>query len=202
MASCWASAARACGSLLMLLRFSDGFAQADYAREKRWADEITPGLVVGDAVQLDAKSAQVHGHLYAGAAAGPAVIVVHGLGVHPDWTLVNALRSRLADHGYATLSMQMPVLAATAKAEEYPPVFPEAAERLARGGRVPSRQRSSQDSDRFAQHGLAHGQLLSGAQYRRRRVGRNRPAGTLCRAGETLDAGARPLWRTRISPMC
>src|SRR5580765_2874984 len=30
--------------------------QPDYAREKRWADEITPGLVVGDAIYLQQKS--------------------------------------------------------------------------------------------------------------------------------------------------
>ena len=28
------------------------FAQADYAREQRWADEITPAILVGDPVQL------------------------------------------------------------------------------------------------------------------------------------------------------
>ena len=28
----------------------------DYAREKRWADEITPALVVGDAIYLAQKS--------------------------------------------------------------------------------------------------------------------------------------------------
>jgi hypothetical protein len=28
------------------------FAQADYAREQRWASEITPAILVGDPVQL------------------------------------------------------------------------------------------------------------------------------------------------------
>ena len=41
-----------------------------------------------------------------------AVIVVHGLGVHPDWNLIGDLRTRLAERGYATLAVQMPVLAA------------------------------------------------------------------------------------------
>jgi DNA-binding CsgD family transcriptional regulator len=39
------------------------------------------------------------------------VIVVHGLGVHPDRGLINPLRSQLAEQGYATLPVQMPVLA-------------------------------------------------------------------------------------------
>jgi pimeloyl-ACP methyl ester carboxylesterase len=122
--------------LLALALPASAFAQADYAREKRWADEITPGILVGDAIQLDLPSGRKFLGIYAPArAAGPAVIVVHGLGVHPDWNLINALRSGLADQGYATLSIQMPVLAAEAKADRYPPLFPEAAERIAAAAR-------------------------------------------------------------------
>lgn len=104
----------------------------DYAREKRWADEITPALVVGDAVYLAQKSGHKFLALYTEARnARAAVIVVHGLGVHPDWGLIGALRSQLADHGYSTLSVQMPVLGADAKRDEYAALFPDAAERLA-----------------------------------------------------------------------
>ena len=118
--------------LVFLLATSTAYAQADYAREKRWADEITPAILVGDAVHLELPSGRKFLGIYAAARpAAPAVVVVHGLGVHPDWNLVNALRSQLADQGYATLSIQMPVLAADAKAEQYPPVFPEAADRIA-----------------------------------------------------------------------
>lgn len=107
------------------------FAQADYAREKRWADEITPAILVGDPVQLELKSGRKFLAIYApNAKAAAGVIVVHGQGVHPDWGLINALRSRLAEQGYATLSVQMPVLAAEARGDQYPPLFPEAAERL------------------------------------------------------------------------
>jgi len=103
----------------------------DLAREKRWADEITPSILVGDAVYLSLKS----GHKFLAihtpsAKARAGVIVVHGLGVHPDWGLNNPLRSQLAEQGYATLSVQMPVLASDAKAEAYPALFPEAAARL------------------------------------------------------------------------
>lgn len=117
--------------LLLLIAAALAHAAPDYAREKRWADEVTPGLVVGDAVYLAQQSGHRFLALYT-AVAPPraAVIVVHGLGVHPDWALIGALRSRLSDQGYTTLSVQMPVLAATAKGEEYPPLFPDAAERL------------------------------------------------------------------------
>jgi dienelactone hydrolase len=117
--------------LLYFLCVTPALAQADYAREKRWADEITPAILVGDAVYLTQKS----GHKFlaihtANPKARAGVIVVHGMGVHPDWNLINALRSQLSEQGYATLSLQMPVLAADAKGEQYPALFPEAAERL------------------------------------------------------------------------
>jgi dienelactone hydrolase len=59
------------------------------------------------------------------------MIVVHGLGIHPDWGLIGALRSDLPDHGYTTLAIQMPVLAADAKGEDYAALFGDAGERLA-----------------------------------------------------------------------
>jgi dienelactone hydrolase len=117
--------------LFSIFYSSHALAQADYAREKRWADEITPAILVGDPVYLAQKS----GHKFLAihtpnAKARAGVIVVHGMGVHPDWNLINALRSQLAEQGYATLSLQMPVLAADAKGEQYPALFAEAAERL------------------------------------------------------------------------
>ncbi len=117
--------------ILSLIASAVSFAQADYAREKRWADEITPGLVVGDAVYLAQKSGHKFLAIYTEVTQPrAAVITVHGIGVHPDWALIGALRSGLADQGYATLSVQMPVLAADAKGEEYPALFPDAADRL------------------------------------------------------------------------
>ena len=122
--------------LLALAMPAHAQTQPDYAREKRWADEITPAILVGDPVQLELASGRRFLGIYAPAKpGGPAVVVVHGLGVHPDWNLVNALRSQLADQGYATLSIQMPVLAADAKAEQYSPLYPEAAERIGAAAR-------------------------------------------------------------------
>ncbi|HQS99893.1 MAG TPA: DUF3530 family protein [Thiobacillus sp.] len=104
----------------------------DYAREAKWADEVVPGLVVGDAVYLQTP----RGHhkfltLFTPVdGAKQALIVVHGMGIHPDWGMVGTLRTELSDRGFTTLSIQMPILAADAKGEDYPPTFPEAAERL------------------------------------------------------------------------
>lgn len=55
---------------------------------------------------------------------------MHGIGVHPEHGLIGVLRSRLADLGYTTLSIQMPILAVEADAKAYQPLFPEAAERI------------------------------------------------------------------------
>lgn len=105
----------------------------DYGREKKWADEIVPGLVVGDAVYLETPRTQ-HKFLtlYTPVPdARTAAIVIHGTGIHPDWGLVGTLRTALADRGITTLSIQMPILAADVKSEAYHALFPEAAARIA-----------------------------------------------------------------------
>lgn len=115
----------------LLLSFALSASAADYAREKKWADEIAPGIVVGDPVFLELKQGHKFLTLYTEAAQPKAaVIVVHGLGVHPDWNLIGVLRSGLAEQGYTTLSVQMPVLAADAQSDAYPATFDEAAARL------------------------------------------------------------------------
>src|ERR1022692_308283 len=75
----------------------------DYAREARLAQEIVPAIVVGDAVYLaTARQPRVLA-LYTDASspaiAKAAAIVVHGVGVHPDWALINGLRTGLAEAG-------------------------------------------------------------------------------------------------------
>ena len=105
----------------------------DRAREERWAREVVPSIVVGDPVYLaTAASPKVLAILAvpAGAAAG-GIVVVHGLGVHPDWGLIGGIRSGLADAGYVTLSVQMPVLDANATRDDYAATLPEASERIA-----------------------------------------------------------------------
>lgn len=119
-------------SLLLALISFGCFAQADYAREQRWADEITPAILVGDPVQLTIPGGRKFLGIHtANSKARAGVVVVHGLGLHPDWGLNNPLRSQLAEQGYATLSVQMPVMAAGVPGEQYAPLFPEAAARIA-----------------------------------------------------------------------
>jgi dienelactone hydrolase len=112
-----------------LLLFNPAMA-ADYQREQKWADEISPYIMVGDPVYLEARKHRFLG-IYTDTAGAPAaVILVHGIGVHPDWGLIGVLRSRLAEAGYTTLSIQMPVLAVEAESGSYTPTFDEAGARL------------------------------------------------------------------------
>jgi pimeloyl-ACP methyl ester carboxylesterase len=117
--------------LLCLLAPVIGFAAPDYEREKRWDEEITPGIIVGEPVYLSQKNQHKFLAIYT-EAANPkmGVVVVHGLGIHPDWDMIGRLRQRLPDFGYATLSVQMPILAVDAKPQAYIELFPEAVERL------------------------------------------------------------------------
>ncbi|MBK6982944.1 MAG: DUF3530 family protein [Betaproteobacteria bacterium] len=111
-------------------------AAQDYARERRWADEVVPTLVVGDAVWLETTSGRKFLAIHAPAAKPRgAVVIVHGIGVHPDHGVIGALRTRLTDLGWTTLSIQMPVQASDARSEAYyPKLFPEAIDRIARAG--------------------------------------------------------------------
>lgn len=109
---------------------SSGVQAADYAREKRWADEITPSILVGEPVELSAQGRKFLAILTPAEKPRAGVIVVHGLGVHPDWNMIGVLRTGLPQAGYTTLSIQMPVLGANAQADAYKVTFPEAARRL------------------------------------------------------------------------
>ena len=114
----------------------------DYEREKRWAAEVVPAIVVGDAVQIKASSGREFLALYTDGkpgtsattgAAKPALVLVHGVGVHPDFGMIGVLRARMADLGYPTLSIQMPVASREASVDDYyPKLFPDAADRMVR----------------------------------------------------------------------
>lgn len=118
-------------SLIFALLLALPTLAADYAREKKWADEVLPAVLIGDPVWLELANGHKFLTLYTPAPeARAALIVVHGMGVHPDWGLIGPLRQNLPDAGYTTLSVQMPVLRAEAKGEAYPPTFDEAAARI------------------------------------------------------------------------
>ena len=104
----------------------------DLEREKRLAEETLATLVVGDPVWLDQKGGHRFLGLYTRAASERgSVVIAHGRGWSPDYDLYGELRTRLADAGYSTLAIQMPVLPGTAKIGDYLPTFTDSDERFA-----------------------------------------------------------------------
>ena len=103
----------------------------DYEKEKRWADDILPTLMVGDAVWLQQKIGHKFLSLFTDVKTPKgAVIIAHGRGWSPDFELYGTLRTRLAEEGYSTLSIQLPVLPSTAILGLYVPLYPDARERF------------------------------------------------------------------------
>lgn len=111
-------------------------AAQDLEREGRLEAEIVDMIIDGEPVHLDAGGHPFLAIHTEAADDGPrkAVIVLHGRGFHPDWPEVAApLRSELPEHGWETLSLQMPVLGKTAKYYDYVPIFPAAFPRIRAG---------------------------------------------------------------------
>lgn len=130
----WAATLLWCIGMVPALPVSAATTTSNLEREQSWAEEIVDLIVVGEPVWL-----QNRGHRFLGLYTPPArggrtgVILAHGRGVHPAWGIIDRLRSDLADAGYHTLSLQMPILAADAPMGNYGQTFPEAFERLDAG---------------------------------------------------------------------
>mgnify|MGYP001161371955 FL=1 len=98
----------------------------DVAKEKRWADQIIDGLMDGEPVWLNAA-----GHEFLAIDTpnsegnqNKALIVVHGIGVHPNWDqIIQPMRVEMTERGWRTLSIQMPILPNEAESREYFPLF-------------------------------------------------------------------------------
>ena len=122
---------------LAALTAAPGLAAAqDLERERRLEAEIVDMIIDGEPVHLDADGLPflaLHTEAADGGS-GRAVLVMHGRGFHPDWPEVAApLRVELPEHGWETLSLQMPVLGKTAKYYDYVPIFPAAFPRIRAG---------------------------------------------------------------------
>lgn len=87
--------------------------------------------MIGDAVWLQQKNGHKFLSLYTEAKNPKAgLIIAHGRGWSPDFELYGTLRTRLAEMGYTTLSIQLPVLPSTAILGLYVPLYPDARERF------------------------------------------------------------------------
>ena len=120
----------------LLVNLAGAALAADVEREIRLVAELEANLFDGDlqqlsagnvtfaAVELSPKSNPVRG----------SIILLHGRGVHADWPdNIGPLRMALAQNGWHTLSLQMPVLEKSAKYFDYLEILPEAFPRIEAG---------------------------------------------------------------------
>ncbi|MGB5327962.1 MAG: alpha/beta fold hydrolase [Gammaproteobacteria bacterium] len=101
---------------------------SDTAKESRWAEQVIDGLLDGEEAWLIDDS----GHEFLSIltegdrSSSEAVMLIHGIGVHPNWPdVIYPLRAGLLEQNITTLSLQMPILANDADEREYDLLFPE-----------------------------------------------------------------------------
>ncbi|MDH3672167.1 MAG: alpha/beta hydrolase family protein [Gammaproteobacteria bacterium] len=119
-----------------LLLVAPNLPASDFAKEQRWAEQIVDMLIEGDAVWLEAGGHRFLAIYTQAQADDPkrGVIVMHGIGVHPNWDqVIYPLRTGLAERGMSTLSLQMPILPNEAEAIEYAPLIATAGPRIEAG---------------------------------------------------------------------
>lgn len=126
-----------CLIISLTLLFTSSTAQAsDLAKEQRWAEQIVDAIFDGEPVTLKDGELEFLA-IYTPSATdetGDAAIVMHGLGVHPDWDqVVRPLRTALPERGWSTLSLQMPILANGVGDDEYAPLFIQVPGRIEAG---------------------------------------------------------------------
>ena len=105
---------------------------SDLDREKRLADQIVDAIFDGDPLFLNADGHDFLSiYMEAAEPSSRAVLLVHGRGYHPDWeNVTQPLRVGLTEHGWNTLSIQVPVLDKEAKFYDYLPIMPEVLPRI------------------------------------------------------------------------
>ncbi|MCS3902113.1 pimeloyl-ACP methyl ester carboxylesterase [Methylohalomonas lacus] len=117
-----------------LLQAPGGFAASE--REQQLAERLAAQTGSGEQVWLtagDEPFLALHNAVL-GALPRRAVLLVHNMGGHADWPEVIApLRRGLTELGWSTLSLQMPLLAAGALADDYGRTLPAAGRRIDSG---------------------------------------------------------------------
>lgn len=109
--------------------------KSDLEREKRLASEIEDVILDGEPIYLKSGDHPFLAiDLEPGGEVRGAVIVLHNRGQHPDWEdAIYPLRTGLAEAGWRTLALQMPVLGKDAQYYDYVPVFSESHPRIEAG---------------------------------------------------------------------
>ncbi|MCB1800679.1 MAG: DUF3530 family protein [Gammaproteobacteria bacterium] len=106
----------------------------DLAREQRLANQISDAILDGEVQLLDDGKGHRFLTIYMQSDRRPArgtVVLMHGRGLHPDWvSVIQPLRVGLAEQGWNTFSIQLPVLEKEARYYDYLPLFGSAMPRI------------------------------------------------------------------------
>ena len=121
-------------ALLLLLLSCPSLAFAYSSRyEQRVAEQLLSGPAAGEVIRLRSAGGEYIA-LYTGYSTPQpqgAVVLVHGMGAHPDWPeVVGPLRKALPALGWATLSLQMPILPADGAIADYGLTVDDAGQRI------------------------------------------------------------------------
>lgn len=124
--------------LILLLAWSlllSPLQASDLEKEQRWRSQIVDAILDGEAIDLNDGQHDFLAIYTEGSENNKTgVIIMHGIGIHPDYpTVINPLRVGLAEKGWHTLSLQLPVLPNEAEVKDYAPIVPEATARIKAG---------------------------------------------------------------------
>ncbi|MET0069636.1 MAG: DUF3530 family protein [Candidatus Thiodiazotropha sp.] len=105
-------AAFRCLLLLLIIAAAASLDAANLSREQRISEGLAAGVLSGDPVWLEAGSVRflaIHVASFAAVRQGGAILL-HDSGAHADWhEVINPLRHHLAERGWDTLSLQLPL---------------------------------------------------------------------------------------------
>ncbi len=96
--------------------------KAENKQEAQWTLLLKKKLNPKEIVTLTADSKQFLALFQAprSAKTAGAIIMLHGQAAHPDWPdIIQPLREKLPDYGWATLSVQLPILAKSKPVKDY-----------------------------------------------------------------------------------
>jgi len=135
-----------CAGCLLLGLFCNLLWASDLTREGEIAEQIFDGIVEGEPIWLDAEGRRflaIHTLSPTKQVQG-GVILLHGMGANPDsGQVIHPLRMALPEHGWETLSIQLPVASDGASQAEWQQLIPEAFPRIRAAVKFFSEQHNS-----------------------------------------------------------
>jgi len=106
---------------------------SDLIREHRIAEQLVDSIMDGEVVEMNDGTNDFIG-IYTEATTKQtrgSVVLLHGQGANPDWIdVINPLRISLPDHGWDTLSIQLPVASVDARASDWDGIIQEGVPRI------------------------------------------------------------------------